>query len=87
MIYKEFVYQKIVKIVLILSLSLLASCANRGLLPFSFDFLKKSADEDIEKISKIRKQNEILQKNLDIDLYTAIALAIENNKDLKAVEY
>ena len=83
MIYKEFVYQKIVKIVLILSLSLLASCANRGPLPFSFDFLKKSADEDIEKISKIRKQNEILQKNLDIDLYTAIALAIENNKDLK----
>ena len=61
----------------------MASCANRGPLPFSFDFLKKSADEDIEKISKIRKQNEILQKNLDIDLYTAIALAIENNKDLK----
>jgi outer membrane protein TolC len=83
MIYKELVYQKIIKIVLILSLSLLASCANRGPLPFSFDFLKKSADEDIEKISKIRKQNEILQKNLDIDLYTAIALAIENNKDLK----
>ena len=54
MIYKEFVYQKIIKIVLILSLSLLASCANRGPLPFSFDFLKKSADEDIEKISKIR---------------------------------
>ena len=76
-------YQKFIKIVLILSLSLLASCANRGPLPFSFDFLKKSADEDIEKISKIRKQNEILQKNLDIDLYTAIALAIENNKDLK----
>ena len=83
MIYKLSVYQKIIKIVLILSLSLLASCANRGPLPFSFDFLKKSADEDIEKISKIRKQNEILQKNLDIDLYTAIALAIENNKDLK----
>ena len=83
MIYKELVYQKVIKIVLILSLSLLASCANRGQLPFSFDFLKKSADEDIEKISKIRKQNEILQKNLDIDLYTAIALAIENNKDLK----
>ena len=83
MIYKELVYQTVIKIVLILSLSLLASCANRGPLPFSFDFLKKSADEDIEKISKIRKQNEILQKNLDIDLYTAIALAIENNKDLK----
>ena len=43
MIYKEFVYQKIIKIVLILSLSLLASCANRGPLPFSFDFLKNSA--------------------------------------------
>ena len=49
MTYKKIMYQKIIKIVLILSLSLLASCANRGPLPFSFDFLKKSADEDIEK--------------------------------------
>ena len=62
---------------------MLASCANRIALPFSLDFLNKSANEDIKKISEIKEQNEILQKELDIDLYTAIALAIENNKDLK----
>ena len=64
-------------------MSLLASCANRIALPFSLDFLNESANKDIKKISEIREQNEILQNNLDIDLYTAIALAIENNKDLK----
>ena len=64
-------------------MSLLASCANRIALPFSLDFLNKSANEDIKKISEIKEQNEILQKELEIDLYTAIALAIENNKDLK----
>ena len=62
---------------------MLASCANRIALPFSLDFLNKSANEDIKKISEIKEQNEILQKELEIDLYTAIALAIENNKDLK----
>ena len=64
-------------------MSMLASCANRIALPFSLDFLNKSANEDIKKISEIKEQNEILQKELEIDLYTAIALAIENNKDLK----
>jgi len=62
---------------------MLASCANRIALPFSLDFLNKSANEDIKKISEIKEQNEILQEELEIDLYTAIALAIENNKDLK----
>ena len=77
------VTQNIIKILLILSMSLLASCANRIALQFSLDFLNKSANEDINKISEIKEQNEILQKELEIDLYTAIALAIENNKDLK----
>ena len=75
--------QKLLKILLILSMGLLASCANRTALPFSLDFLNQSVNKDINKISEIREQNEILQNNLDIDLYTAIALAIENNKDLK----
>ena len=52
-------------------------------LPLSSDSIDKSVDEDFKKISKIKEQNEILQNNLEIDLYTAIALAIQNNKDLK----
>ena len=68
---------------LVLSLVFLASCATREPEPLAVKTLEISADNDIETISKIRQQNEIFQKNLDIDLYTAIALAIENNKDLK----
>jgi len=83
MFYKQCVSYKLIKILLILSFGLLNSCAKMNPLPFSFDFLKKSVNEDIQKISEIKQQNEILQNNLDIDLYTAIALAIENNKDLK----
>ena len=52
-------------------------------LPLSSDSIDISVDEDFKKISKIKEQNEILQNNLEIDLYTAIALAIQNNKDLK----
>ena len=66
-----------------MSLVFLASCATREPEPLAVKTLEISADNDIETISKIRKQNEIFQKGLNIDLYTAIALAIENNKDLK----
>ena len=51
--------------------------------PLATNTLVISAEDDIETIFQIREQNEIFQKDLDIDLYTAIALSIENNKDLK----
>ena len=35
------------------------------------------------KIEKIKKQNETWEDNIKIDLYTAIALAIKNNRELK----
>ena len=74
--------KKLAKLLLILSV-LTASCATRSPEPLATNTLVISAENDIETISKIREQNEIFQKDLDIDLYTAIALSIENNKDLK----
>ena len=71
------------KIILVISFLVLTSCAKMSPLPLSSDSIDKSVDEDFKKISKIKEQNEILQNNLEIDLYTAIALAIQNNKDLK----
>ena len=75
--------QKLAKLLLILSVGFIASCATRSPEPLATNTLVISAEDDIEAITKIREQNEIFQKDLDIDLYTAIALAIENNKDLK----
>ena len=66
-----------------MSLVFLASCATRELQPLATNTLEISADDDIKTINKIREQNEIFSQNLDIDLYKAIALAIENNKDIK----
>ena len=74
---------KIFKILLILSFGILISCAKRSPEPIKADVISKSAEGDLAKIKKIKEQNDILKKDLEVDLYTAIALAIENNKDLK----
>lgn len=71
------------KITLIVLFFVLTSCASRSPEPLAVKTLEISAKDDINKISKIREQNEILKNDLDIDLYKAIALAIENNKDIK----
>ena len=73
----------LIKTTLIALLIALTSCSSRSPEPLAIDTLEISAKEDIKKISEIREQNEILKNNLDIDLYKAIALAIENNKDIK----
>ena len=44
---------------------------------------EERAKADILKIEKIKKDNQSWEENLEIDLYTAIALAIKNNKELK----
>ena len=75
--------KKITKILIIISLGILASCAKRSPEPISTDIISKSAVEDLAKIKQIKEQNDLFNLGLKIDLYTAIALAIENNKDLK----
>jgi len=75
--------KKLVKISLIISLGALISCAKRSPEPLSSDVILKSAKGDLAKIQNIKEQNDLLKKGLKVDLYTAIALAIENNKDLK----
>ena len=44
---------------------------------------QQRVDQDLLKIEKIKKQNETWEDNIKIDLYTAIALAIKNNRELK----
>ena len=75
--------KKITKILLIISFGALISCAKRSPEPISTDIISKSAGEDLAKIKKIKEQNDLFNLGLKIDLYTAIALAIENNKDLR----
>ncbi len=73
------------KIVVIFLISLFAfstSC-KRKLEPISAFETEKKAKEDIAKIEKIKKDNKTWEENIEIDLYTAIALAIKNNKELK----
>ena len=73
----------LIKFLLIFCVGILVSCAKRNPEPIaSVDFIK-SAEEDLIKIEKIKEENDLFNKDLQIDLYTAIALAIENNKDLK----
>ena len=71
------------KIALFVSFLVLTSCASRSPEPLAVKTLGTSVNDDIKKISNIREQNEILKNNLDIDLYKAIAIAIENNNDIK----
>ena len=75
--------KKITKILLIISFGALISCAKRSPEPISTDIISKSAGEDLAKIKQIKEQNDLFNLGLKIDLYTAIALAIENNKDLR----
>ena len=73
---------KIIKIFPILLLVVLTSC-KRDLEPIKKSFIFSKAQEDIKKIEEIKKNNLNWEENLEIDLYTAIALAIKNNKELK----
>ena len=75
--------KKLTKILLIISVGVLISCAKRSPEPISTDIISKSAGEDLAKIKQIKEQNDLFNLGLKIDLYTAIALAIENNKDLR----
>jgi outer membrane protein TolC len=77
------VLKKVTKIILIISVGALISCAKRSPEPISNDIISKSAGEDLAKIKQIKEQNDLFNLGLKIDLYTAIALAIENNKDLR----
>ncbi len=70
------------KILLLFFLSLLVSCA-RSPEPVSLLEAEERAMKDIAKIEQIKKDNQSWEENLEIDLYTAIALAIKNNKELK----
>ncbi len=73
---------KIIKVFTILLLVALTSC-KRDLEPFTKSFIFSKSQEDIKKIEEIKKNNLNFEENLEIDLYTAIALAIKNNKELK----
>ncbi len=76
-------FKYLLKILLVLSLGIVVSCAKRNPEPISSEDFLKSAEDDLAKIQEIKEQNDLFNKDLKIDLYTAIALAIENNKDLK----
>ncbi len=76
-------FKYLLKILLVLSLGIIVSCAKRNPEPITSEDFLKSAEDDLAKIQEIKEQNDLFNKNLKIDLYTAIALAIENNKDLK----
>ena len=73
----------LIKILLIIGIAALTSCAKRNPEPIADYDIIKVAEDDLEKIEKIKEENNLFNEKLKIDLYTAIALAIENNKDLK----
>ena len=75
--------KKIAKISLILSLGALISCAKRSPEPITVDVISESIKGDLVKINEVKEKNNLLKQGLKVDLYTAIALAVENNKDLK----
>ena len=75
--------KKLAKISLILTLGALISCAKRSPEPLTVDDISKSAKSDLAKIKEVKEKNDLLKEGLKVDLYTAIALAVENNKDLK----
>ena len=63
-------------------LIILSSCA-RTPKEISLNDSQERVEQDILKIEQIKKQNETWEENIKIDLYTAIALAIKNNRELK----
>jgi len=70
------------KIIGFLLLGFLVACA-RSPKAVSLLEAEERAKTDILKIEQIKKDNQSWEENLEIDLYTAIALAIKNNKELK----
>ena len=61
---------------------ILSSCA-RTPKEISLNDSQERVEQDILKIEQIKKANESWEDNIEIDLYTAIALAIKNNRELK----
>ena len=70
------------KIIGLLLLGFLVACT-RSPKAVSLLEAEERAKTDILKIEQIKKDNQSWEENLEIDLYTAIALAIKNNKELK----
>ena len=79
----EAFFTALAKISLILSLGALISCAKRSPEPITVDVISESVKGDLVKINEVKEKNNLLKQGLKVDLYTAIALAVENNKDLK----
>ena len=69
-------------IICLVFLVALTSCT-RSPKEITFQETKDRVEQDIVKIEKIKKDNASWEDNIQIDLYTAIALAIKNNKELK----
>ena len=69
------------KIIGLLLLGFLVACT-RNPKAVSLLEVEERAKSDILKIEQIKKDNQSWEENLEIDLYTAIALAIKNNKEL-----
>ena len=70
------------KIIGLLLFGFLVACT-RSPEPVSLLKSEERVKADILKIEQIKKDNQSWEENLEIDLYTAIALAIKNNKELK----
>ena len=70
-------------VIIFLAILVFLSGCKRSLEPITTYETEKKVHEDIAKIEKIKKDNKSWEENLNIDLYTAIALAIKNNKELK----
>ena len=73
---------KIIKILGIFTLLLISSCA-RNVEPLSNFEIETRSQEDIATIEDIKKNNLNWDENIEIDLYTAISLAIKNNRELR----
>ena len=76
---------KITRILGILCMVALASCA-RNLDPIEKSEIISKSKEDIKKIDAIKNSNLNWEDEIEIDLYTAIALAIKNNKELNKTD-
>ena len=71
------------KIIAILSCFMLFACSVRAPQTFKFNKKKEIVENDLKAINKIKTSNNNYRKGVKIDLYSAIALAIKNNKNLK----
>ena len=62
---------------------ILLSCSVRAPQSFTPKQKKQIVEKDLNTIKQIKQDNNNYRKDTKIDLYTAIALAIKNNKNLK----